>query len=53
MNEYDKAFVKTGRKMTKLVCSHCDFQIFTDRRKREEKISKMKKHIRSHIEGDI
>jgi len=43
-------YVKTGRKKTKLICNICGFEMLFESVKRDKKISKMKKHIRSHDE---
>lgn len=43
--------ITTGRKILKLTCNHCDFEMLFDKRKREHKIPKMLKHIKEKHDG--
>lgn len=43
--------ITTGRKILKLTCNHCDFEMLFDKRKREHKIPKMLKHIKETHDG--
>lgn len=42
-------YVKTGRKITKLVCERCGLEKVIDHRKRDKYYNKMKKHLRSCV----
>ncbi len=43
-----KVTVPTGRKILKFTCDFCDYVVMCDKRKRDRKLPKFLKHVKSH-----